>query len=54
MPRSYDHDATPESGPAQIRTNDGHWRISTSCLVCHGNIELRDTDGPTNWFHPGD
>jgi hypothetical protein len=47
----YDHSATPEAGTAQIRTNEGHWRINTQCAVCSINIELRDTDGPVEWFH---
>jgi hypothetical protein len=48
---THDHSAAPQAGPAEVRTDDDHWRISTQCAICHANIELRDTDGPMRWFH---
>jgi hypothetical protein len=51
---SYDHQAIPQAGPAQIRHyGDDCWRISTQCAVCHANIEMMTTD-QGEWAHPED
>lgn len=49
---SHDHSATPQAGPAQVRTFDDGYRISTQCAICHENIEM--TSGPQVtlvWLH---
>jgi hypothetical protein len=48
---TYDHQAIPQAGPAQIRHDrDDCWRISTQCAVCHANIETAVTDHG-EWSH---
>jgi hypothetical protein len=47
---TYDHPATPQAGPAQIRTRDDWWTASTQCAVCHANIETAVTDHG-EWSH---